>query len=209
MEERKARNNQRQREAAAASRAETRQRLITSAAAEFVAVGYVAATVNKIAARAGVSVQTLYLACGSKRELLREFMTRSLAPAGGDPRTHFLAEMAPASPAEHLRRIAAIYRRACERSAAAWKVYRDGAAVDPVIAADWQQLQELRRGTFEALLSALPDSALKVDRTVAIDTTWAIASPDMYDLMVRQRCYTLDQFENWLATTLHAAILTA
>src|ERR1700753_2620027 len=69
----------RHQEAAAASRAETRRRLLRAAENEFTERGYSAATVAKIAARAGVTVQTLYLAWGSKRALLRAYMESALA----------------------------------------------------------------------------------------------------------------------------------
>src|ERR1700726_956201 len=49
---------------------EPRRRLLTAAAAEFAARGYAAATVSRIAGRAGVSVQSLYNDWGNKRNLL-------------------------------------------------------------------------------------------------------------------------------------------
>ena len=49
-------------------------RLLRAAEEEFTERGYAAATVARIAARAGVTVQTLYLAWGSKRALLRAYM---------------------------------------------------------------------------------------------------------------------------------------
>lgn len=73
------RNTTRHREAGAASRVETRRRLLDAAGHEFAERGYTAATVTRIAGRAGVTVQTLYLAWGSKRELLRAYMESALA----------------------------------------------------------------------------------------------------------------------------------
>jgi len=49
----------RQREAGEATRRETRRRLLAAAQSEFSERGYVAATVARIASRAGVSVQSL------------------------------------------------------------------------------------------------------------------------------------------------------
>src|SRR6476620_9319750 len=68
----------RQREAGAASRAET-QRLVVAAGELFAELGYAGSTVTAIADRAGVSLQTLYLAWGSKRQLLRAFMEQGLS----------------------------------------------------------------------------------------------------------------------------------
>src|ERR1700759_4317630 len=60
----------RQREAGEVTRRETRRRLLAAARAEFAERGYAAATVSRIAGRAGVSVQSLYNDWGNKRNLL-------------------------------------------------------------------------------------------------------------------------------------------
>src|ERR1700722_6973288 len=60
----------RQREGGEATRREPRRRLLAAAAAEFAERGYAAATVSRIAGRAGVSVQSLYNDWGNKRNLL-------------------------------------------------------------------------------------------------------------------------------------------
>src|SRR5215472_16808665 len=69
-----ARRVSRQREAGEVTRRETRRRLLAAARAEFAERGYAAATVARIAERAGVSVQTLYNDWGNKRNLLRAVM---------------------------------------------------------------------------------------------------------------------------------------
>jgi hypothetical protein len=40
-----------------------------------------------------------------------------------------------------------------------------------------------------------------------VDTAWAIASPDIYNLLTRHAGYSLDRFEEWVAATLRAALL--
>ena len=167
------RNTTRQREAGAASRQETRRRLLAAAAVEFAEGGYTKATVNRIAARAGVTVPTLYLSWGSKRELLRAFMESAL---GGEPDTSFgarlphLIDTALADTAGDaravLRHIAHLFREIAERSALGWQLYRDAAGTDPAIAQDWQVLQRLRKETFSALIARLPreSSSLRVDQ---------------------------------------------
>ena len=84
------RNTTRQREAGAASRQETRRRLLAGAADEFAERGYAKATVTRIVDRAGVTVQTLYLSWGSKRALLRAYMEQALA---GQPDTPYAEEL--------------------------------------------------------------------------------------------------------------------
>jgi AcrR family transcriptional regulator len=206
----------RHQEAAAASRAETRRRLLRAAEEEFTERGYTAATVARIAARAGVTVQTLYLAWGSKRALLRAYMEAALA---GDDETSYpqarpdmIAEVlkgALEDPHAIVGQISVLYRQIAERAALGWQLYRDAAASDPEIATDWQALQALRHQTFTTLINRLPARSLRagLTRAAATDTAWAIASPDTYDLLVRIRGYTLDQYQKWVTTSLTTLLL--
>ncbi len=206
----------RHQEAAAASRAETRRRLLRAAEEEFAERGYTAATVARIAARAGVTVQTLYLAWGSKRALLRAYMEAALAGDDETPYPQALSDMVATvlegtldDPHAIVGQISLLYRNLAERAALGWQLYRDGAAGDPEIAADWQALQALRHHTFSTLIDHLPARSLRpgLTRAAATDTAWAIASPDTYDMLVRTRSYTLDQYQKWVTTSLTTLLL--
>lgn len=206
----------RHQEAGAASRAETRRRLLRAAEDEFTERGYTAATVARIASRAGVSVQTLYLAWGSKRALLRGYMEAALA---GGPDTSYpqaqpemiaaVLQSAHEDPHAIVRQISALYRQIAERAALGWQLYRDAAASDPEIAADWRALQALRHQTFTTLIDRLPARSLRpgLTRAKATDTAWAIASPDTYDMLVRTRGYSIDRYEKWVTTSLTTLLL--
>ena len=211
-----ARNTTRHREAGAASRAETRRRLVQAACAAFTERGYHAATVSRIARRAGVTVQTLYLAWGSKRALLRAYLDAALAGSPDTPYADQLPHMITgafdhAGPDAHaiVEQVAHLYREIAERAATGWQLYRDAAAVDAEIAADWQALQHLRHNTFTEIVRQIPAASLRSDLTLdaAVDTAWAIASPETYQLLVGIAGYTLDQYETWVAATLAAALL--
>jgi AcrR family transcriptional regulator len=206
----------RHQEAAAASRAETRRRLLRAAEEEFTERGYTAATVAKIAARAGVTVQTLYLAWGSKRALLRAYMEAALAGDDETPypqaRPDMIAEVlkgALEDPHAIVGQISVLYRQIAERAALGWQLYRDAAASDSEIATDWQALQALRHETFTTLINRLPARSLRtgLSRAAATDTAWAIASPDTYDMLVRTRGYTLDQYQKWVTSSLTTLLL--
>lgn len=216
MAEPRTRNTTRHREAAAASRAETRRRLLRAAGEEFRERGYHAATVSRIAARAGVTVQTLYLAWGSKRELLRACLDVALS---GDPRRPYAdalpqiidGAIADAGDDAHqlMARAAHLYRTLAERAALGWRLYRDAAASDPEVAADWRALQLLRRETFGVIVRRVPAGALRpgLSYESAADTAWAIASPETHELLVETLGYTLDRYESWVAATLTDALL--
>jgi AcrR family transcriptional regulator len=209
----------RQREAGEATRRETRRRLLAAARAEFAERGYAAATVIRIAERADVSVQTLYSNWGNKRNLLRAVLESALTgddnvpvEATGKPLPNLTATLDPGDAKDPRRLLAHLvhqYRLIAERAAVGWQTYRDGAAIDPDIAADWEELSELRRRAFRSMFARLPAEALRPGLThaAAADTAWVIASPDAHDLLVRRAGYSYDELEQWVATTLTAALL--
>lgn len=220
----RARNTTRQREAGAASRAETRRRLVVAAAELFAERGYVATTVSGIAQRAGVSLQTLYLACGSKHELLQTVLGQALSGTSGGTDADYLprlrAQVAAAADAvagaatdggtdaeRLLRGFATVFRALAERAAPWWRTYRDAAAVDGEIAAEWTELSSRRRTTTARLLDGLTDGRPDVTADHMIDTVWTVASPETCDLLVRQAGYTFDAYEQWIADTLIAVLL--
>ncbi|WP_308466970.1 TetR/AcrR family transcriptional regulator [Rathayibacter soli] len=198
----------RQAKVGAASRLGTQNRLRLAASEEFEEHGYAGATVSRIANRAGVTVQTLYLAWGSKRELLRASLTSSLAEHLGPPGgIGGLFEGKTAR--EVITLLATLMGKTAEAAGTGWKLYRDAAATDTEIAADWDQLQSLRRGTMESIVAHIPDDSLRrgLSREAARDTAWVIASPESYELLVVRNGYSTQDFVHWMDATLTAALL--
>ena len=208
----------RQREAGEATRRESRRRLLAAAKAEFAERGYAAATVIRIAERADMSVQTMYSNWGNKRNLLRAVMESSVTGdediplVAGQPPPIIVASLDPddaRDPGRLLSHLSHQYRLLAERAAVGWQTYRDGAAIDPDIAEDWRQLNDLRRQAFHGLFSRIPANALRqgLSLATAADTAWVIASPDTHDQLVRHAGYDYDQLESWVRDTLIAALL--
>jgi AcrR family transcriptional regulator len=189
-------------------RQDTRNRLLQAAGEEFAAHGYAGTTVTRLAAAAGVSVQTLYLAWGSKRALLRGYMENALSGGASSPEDA-VRRFAGLSPRDRLAELAALITEVADRAATGWSLYRDAAAVDPEIAADWNELQLLRHRLISQVLADVPTSALAEGLTIksAADTAWAIASPESYDLLAHRLGYQLEEFHHWVKQTLTAAIL--
>lgn len=199
----------RQQVVGSATRAETRRRLLVAAGEEFAERGYTAATVGRISERAGVTVQTLYLAWGSKRALLHGYLESVLTDSVGAPGEvagRFVGLTASGIGDE----LAATVGEVANRSAVAWKLYRDAAGAHPEIAADWKEIQELRRGTMHHIVGMIPVSKLRAGLTPAsaADTAWVIASPESYDLLVRMAGHSIDDYVKWMAATLRAALLS-
>lgn len=183
----------------------------------FAEEGYAGATVSAIAERAGVSLQTLYTAWGSKRRLLRAYveytMTGSptaITEGTWVPQLQSLLDAEAASNAQvRMRQVARIFRDICERMGLPWRLSRDGAATDSGVAEDRAELEQMRRRSFAGLLDGIDEDSLRPGLTLdnAIDTTLVIASPSAYETLVHERGYSMDQFEGWVADTLVAALL--
>jgi AcrR family transcriptional regulator len=198
----------RQKRVGDALRQDTRNRLLQAAGEEFPVHGYAGTTVTRLAAAAGVSLQTLYLAWGSKRALLRAYMENALSGGMGSPEDAG-QRFAGLPPRERLAELAAVVTEVAERAAIGWGLYRDAAAVDPEIAADWNELQLLRHRLFTRIIGGIPVAALAEGLTMktAVDTAWVIASPESYDLLVRRLGYQLEEFDAWMRQSLLTAIL--
>ena len=198
----------RQKRVGGALRQDTRNRLLRAAGEEFPVHGYTGTTVTRLAAAAGVSVQTLYLAWGSKRALLRGYMENALSGGAGSPEDAD-RRFAGLPPRERLAELAALVTEIAERAATGWSLYRDASAVDPEIAADWNELQLLRHRLIARVLGDIPVGALTEGLSMksAVDTAWAIASPESYDLLVRRLGYQLEEFHDWMRQNLITAIL--
>jgi len=204
----KSKRQSRQKRVGEALRQDTRDRLLEAAGEEFSVRGYAGTTVNRLAATAGVSVQTLYLAWGSKRALLRAYMENALSGGTGSPEDAD-RRFAGLAPRERLAELAAVVTEVAERAATGWSLYRDASAIDAEIATDWNELQLLRHRLFSRILADIPDNAMAEGLTskTAVDTAWAIASPESYDLLVRRLGYQLNEFHDWMRQNLTTAIL--
>lgn len=207
----------RQKRVGEATRQRSRERLVLAAAEVFAAEGYAGATVNAIADRAGVSLQTLYTAWGSKRRLLRAYVEDTMtgsptAATDGRWASQLRQQVGAGSgpdPQTRMRRVAAIFRQVADRMGLPWRLMRDGAAVDPGVEADRAELEALRHRSVSAVLDGIDESNLRPGLTLdaAVDTILVIASPSTYETLVHGRGYSMDELERWVGDTLIAALL--
>jgi AcrR family transcriptional regulator len=187
----------------------TRARVIAAATSLFVERGYVAATIGSIAERADVSVETIYSTFGNKRALLSAAVDVSISGIG-TARPILEQDWVPAlraepDPRRRLRILATNGRAILERRGAMDEVVRHAAATDPQIAAlrDVGKAQRLA-GQRELLRIVIGGSSLRrgLDLDAAADAIYAIGSPETYRLLVVDRGWTGDRFEQWYGDTL-------
>lgn len=208
----------RRREAGAASREETRRRLLTAADELFCELGYPGTSVGAIAERACVSLQTLYLAWGNKRALLRA-ATDAAAIATQSPekpedwRNTVRAELSRdvgenPTAAAYLAAVSRLFVRVAARTGLYWRMHRQAAATDPDIAADWSAMTARRRETMAVVARSMPADGARtgLGRKVITDTLWALASPEMWELFTLTGGYSDAAFQRWLEQSLVAVL---
>jgi TetR/AcrR family transcriptional regulator, regulator of autoinduction and epiphytic fitness len=193
---------------------ETRRRIRSAAQRLFVGQGYVATTVQQIAAEADVAVQTVYAVFGTKAALLSEIFDVTVAgddepvPVAQRP---FVQEIAAATKARDKARIlAAHFREATARSADVQSVIEAAAATDAEMAALWKMLlAQLLTGMTMAAKALQAQGAVRPDLTVAqaADRLWWYGGPWAYRGLVATRGWSLDEYEDWLSESLYSQVL--
>jgi AcrR family transcriptional regulator len=192
----------------------TRRRIVDAAAELFVAHGYGSVTLGQIALRAEVAVQTIYFHFGNKRSVLKEAV--DVAAVGDDEPVPLLARpwmdevRAETDPRRVVQVWVASSREICERVAGIMAVVRDAAVVDEEMAAQWSVNEAQRATAFRTLAELLAErdalaAGLSVDD--ATDIVFALLSIEVYLLLVTTRGWTPHRWQEWMTTTLTAALL--
>jgi AcrR family transcriptional regulator len=190
---------------------QTRRQVLDAAAKLFVERGYEGASVAAIAEEAGVSPETVYARFRNKRTLIGELMQDAVR--GADPRP-IPEQDAPRALAaetdqrEQLRLFAADVADRLERAAPLAAVVAGAARSDPEIAELYQRLHRDRLDNMTTLIDALAaNGPLQVPAEHALETVWALTSPELHQLLVRVRGWTRDRYRDWLADGLSALLL--
>lgn len=189
--------------------AETTKRAIVQAARKlFAAHGYQATTLQAIAGQANVSAPTVYAVFGSKAAILSALVKS----AGADEGIRALARetFAEPEPQRQLALAAKVIRSILERDADITDLLWQAGGGDPDLADVWRQSHRQQLGRMAELMRVLAQKdALKPELTVetATDMLWVLASPEVYRLLVREREWTPQRFEDWLAMSAATLLL--
>lgn len=70
-------------------------------------------------------------------------------------------------------------------------------------------MSQMRRQAFRVMFTRIPAAALRpgLTREAAADTAWVITSPETHYQLVRQASYSYQQLEDWVRSTVSAALL--
>jgi AcrR family transcriptional regulator len=197
--------------------AQTRRDIEAAANKLFRERGYAGTSMPAIAAEAGVVVETIYRAFGSKAELFKAVIEAALA--GGSERAEIPPAGRPAiravieetDPRRKLELYAATQPGVHGRSSPLYRVLVGAAEGDPDLRAVLNDLEARRLHGLGSLAAQLAESGqLRSELSVedARDLIWTLCSTSVHDLLVRERSWTSERYRDWLAATLKRELLT-
>ena len=200
----------RRREQAAATRLE----ILEAAQRLFERDGYVATTMAVVAAEAGVALKTVYLAFETKAGLLRALWHLRLRGDEADvpiaERQWYRDVMAEPDPERQLRLGAHNGRLVKERAGKLMRVMRDAAGTDADCAELWRRIQDDFLANQRAVVDTIEVKgalAQGLDAARAADILWTLNHPDVWHLLVGERGWTPEEWEQWFADTACAQLL--
>src|SRR4051794_4736072 len=163
-----------------------------------------------IAEEAGVALKTVYLAFETKAGLLRALWHLLLRGERDDvpiPGQEWFREVVEEPDPERKLRLGAHSSRIIkERAGDLMETLRGAAPSDPDTAELWGRIQSEFRENQRSIVELLPlKEGLDVEE--AADIMWTINHPNVWQLLVRERGWTPERYEEWLGDSLIAQLL--
>lgn len=202
-----------------ASQARTRlaRAAVIAAARElFLDRGYGATTVDAISAAADVPQATVYRLFSSKLGILKAVLDVSIAgdhddvPMADRPQVRAAAE--DPDPRQQLAGFVRIAVQVNERAGPLYRILTSAAGTDQDAAALLDELTRQRQQGQRMFARSLARAgALRAElrERDAADVIHALASPELYRLLVVDRGWASDRYERWLEQTLRDQLLAA
>lgn len=180
--------------------------LLDAARRLFTTSGWTGTGMRDVAAEAGVATETVYAYFPSKRDLLQAVVDLAVV---GDNQPIALAERAEfaaigqGTREERINAAARLLTGVHVRTAAFAKVLREAANNDQEIAALLEATRERQRRDVTAAVELIIGGEVgETDR----DGVWALASPEVYLLLVESSGWTVDRYEAWMSEMLGRAV---
>jgi AcrR family transcriptional regulator len=177
---------------------ETRERVLAAAAVLFAERGFERATI-------------VYAGFRNKRTLLGELIRTAVRGGNASPVLQQAGPRAVAAATdqqEQLRLFAADISLRLERAAPLVGVVSAASHAEPELAALLAKLHAERFENLRKFVQALAaNGPLRLEPEAALETVWALASPDLHQLLTRTRGWTRDRYCDWLAGTLARLLL--
>ena len=191
-----------------------RRAVVEAARTLFLERGYAATTIEAISEHSDVPSATVYRLFSSKLGILKALLDVSI---GGDDRAVPMADRpqvraleSDADPANQLTGFAALLREIMARVGPVHRVLADAARSDQDAAALLAEIARQRHEGQQGIARSLARSgALRpgLSERDAADVIHALASPEVYGLLVTDRGWSGERYETWLRSILADQLL--
>jgi len=188
---------------------DTRRRIVEATKTLLQSEGYAGMTIEAIARRAEVSAQSVYGIFKSKTGILIELLDDSAF--GGDYEDLVRQALTARDPESRLRFAARIARKIHEAQSTTFDLLRGTGVVAPELAKLENQRERLRYQRQEDMITSLDEAGRlrpELDHVAARDVFWMFTGRDVYRMLVRERGWSSQKYQDWLADTLVRALLT-
>ena len=185
----------------------TRRRILDAARTLFGKRGYPDTTMDAIATEAGLAVPTVYKNFGNKRRLLLDLIDVTIntrVPPEYD------AVISQPTPRGRLQGLARMCVQLAAGASDVISILVGAAGSEPQLAEMMNRIAEGRRRNAALIARSLvKDRALRPGcrEEEARDVMYALAGPELYELLVIRSGWSDEQFEAWLSRTLVESLL--
>jgi AcrR family transcriptional regulator len=191
--------------------AQTRRDILATAGTLFRKHGYAGVSMPQIAVDAGVAVETIYRAFGSKAGLFSAVI--DAAVAGGAARAEVPVLERPAiraineerDPRRQIELYAATQPGIHRRAGPLLRALAAASATDPALRALWERIETGRlhgQAGFVAMLASRGSLRPGLSVEEGRDGLWTLTSLAVWDLLVTSRDWSVERYERWLADRL-------
>lgn len=192
--------------------AQTRARIVQTAARLFEAKGYARTTIRQIAEGADVAVDTVYATFRSKPRVLTAVIDDRLA--GGArvgnvmDRPEALAVRDETDQRRQIDLLAHDLANVVTRVGPVFEMLRSAASVEPALAKVYVEMQGYRRVNMSRAIDWIAARGpLRVSPERAVDTLWTLVAPDVARMLFELRGWSVEDYAEWLSDTLARTLL--
>jgi AcrR family transcriptional regulator len=188
---------------------ETKHRILVASRKLLKSKGYSGMTIEAIAKKAEVAVPTVYAVFGSKTGILTELMDE--ATFGPDYEQLVREAKETEEPHKRLLFAARIARWVHDAASSTFDLMSGAGVVAPELAELEKKRESHRYVAQESMIEFLLRSGQLrpgVNAQVAHDILWALTGRALYRMLVRERGWTSQKYQDWLGETLCQSLLS-
>ena len=188
---------------------DTRRRIVEAARQLLQREGYAGMTIEAIAQRAEVSAQSVYAIFKSKTGILIALLDQSMFGLEYEEVVRQASEAR--DPETRLRLAAGVARQIRGAQSVAFDLLRGAGVVTPELARLERQRERLRYEKEEGVITFLRNAGRLrpgIGHRTARDIFWMLTGGDVYRMLVQERGWSPQKYQDWLANTLVRSLLT-